>query len=228
MKRGRSPVGQIQPVILCGGSGTRLWPVSRQLYPKQLQPLVSSRSMLQETVGRVRSGAKFERPLVICNEEHRFVVAEQLREARIKPRAIVLEPMGRNTAPAAAVAAIIAAKTDPNTVLLILPSDHVINRPRRFQTAIATAAAAARAGHIVTFGIQPDGPETGYGYIRRGAKLASAAGCFRIDQFIEKPNRISAEKLLADGDALWNSGMFMASAKTLLGEFQREKAEERV
>lgn len=221
MKRRRSSAGLIQPVILCGGSGTRLWPLSRQLYPKQLQSLVSSRSMLQETIGRVRSGAKFDRPLVVCNEEHRFVVAEQLREARIKPRAIVLEPVGRNTAPAAAVAAIMAAKTDPDAVLLILPSDHVINRPRRFQSAIAAAAEAARAGHIVTFGIQPGGPETGYGYIRRGAKLPGTAGCFQIDRFIEKPGRKSAEKLLAGGDAHWNSGMFVASAKTLLRELKR-------
>lgn len=177
--------------------------------------------MLQETVGRVRNSARFDPPLIICNDEHRFLIAEQLRESRIRPHAIVLEPTGRNTAPAAAVAAIIAAETDPEAVLLLLPSDHVIGRPRRFQTAIDTAARAARAGHLVTFGIEPTGPETGYGYIRQGAKLRGGSGCFRVECFIEKPDQKFAEKLLADGDTYWNSGMFAIGARTLLEELQR-------
>lgn len=177
--------------------------------------------MLQETAGRVRNRNRFQPPIIICNEEHRFLIAEQLRESRIRPGSIVLEPTGRNTAPAAAAAAIMAVEADPHAVLLLLPSDHVIGRPRRFQTAIDAAAKAARAGHLVTFGIQPAGPETGYGYIRHGAKLRGGSGCFRVESFIEKPDRKFAEKLLADGDAYWNSGMFVISAKTLLQEFQR-------
>lgn len=221
MKQPRPSPTRIQPVILCGGAGTRLWPLSRRLYPKQLLPLTSSRSMLQETVGRVRNRDRFRPPLIICNEEHRFVIAEQLRDSHVRPRAIVLEPTGRNTAPAAAVAALIATETDPDAVLFLLPSDHVIGRPRRFQAAIAAAAKAARSGHLVTFGIEPTEPATGYGYIRRGAKLRGGSGCFRVDSFIEKPDRKFAEKLLAAGDTYWNSGMFMISAKTLLEEFQR-------
>ncbi len=177
--------------------------------------------MLQETARRVRPGDRFHPPLVICNEEQRFLIAEQLRESGIEPRSIVLEPMGRNTGPAAAVAALMALENDPNAVLLLLPSDHVIGRPRRFQAAIDSAAKAARSGNLVTFGMEPDGPETGYGYIRRGAKLRGGSGCFRVDRFIEKPNRKSAEKLLADGDVYWNSGMFVISAKVLLEEFER-------
>lgn len=176
--------------------------------------------MLQETAGRVRNRNRFQPPIIICNEEHRFLIAEQLREIRIEPRAIVLEPTGRNTAPAAAVTAIMAAETDPNAVLLLLPSDHVIGRPRRFQTAIDAAAKAAGAGHLVTFGIEPTGPATGYGYIRRGARLRGG-GCFRVDRFIEKPDRKTAEALLADGDTYWNSGMFAIGAKTLLAELRR-------
>jgi mannose-1-phosphate guanylyltransferase/mannose-1-phosphate guanylyltransferase/mannose-6-phosphate isomerase len=220
MQRRRPQKGRIQPVILCGGAGTRLWPLSRRHFPKQLQPLVSSRSMLQETAARVRNGTRFLPPIVICNEEHRFLIAEQLRECRVRPQAIVLEPSGRNTAPAAAVAAIMAAEADPDSVLLILPSDHVIGRPRRFQTAIEAAARVARAGHLVTFGIKPSGPATGYGYIRRGAKLRNRE-CFRVDHFIEKPDRQTAEKLLADGDTYWNSGMFVMSAAKLLREIER-------
>ena len=169
----------------------------------------------------MRAPTRFEPPVVICNEEHRFLIAEQLRDSGVRPRAIVLEPEGRNTAPAAAVAALMAATTDPGAILLLLPSDHVIKRPRRFQTAIDAAATAARAGHLVTFGILPDGPETGYGYIRRGARIRGRSGCYRVDRFIEKPNRKNAEKLLAGGDTYWNSGMFAVAAKTLLAEFKR-------
>lgn len=176
--------------------------------------------MLQETARRVRPGARFHAPIVICNEEHRFLIAEQLRDDGTRPSSIVLEPMGRNTAPAAAVAAILAADADPKAILLLLPSDHVIGRPRRFQAAVDAAAKAARSGNVVTFGMQPTGPETGYGYIRSGAKLRGGSGGFKVDQFIEKPNLRAAEKLIADDDTYWNSGMFMVSAKTLLEEFK--------
>ncbi len=208
----------IHPVVLSGGSGTRLWPLSRAAYPKQLMPLVGERSLLQETIHRVDDARQFAGPVLICNDEHRFLVAEQLRELGCKPEAIVLEPIGRNTAPAVAVAALMA---QPDSVLLILPSDHHIVDAATFRTAIAVAAKAAEAGSLVTFGIKPTTPETGYGYIRRGAALASTKGAYKVAAFVEKPDAPTAEKYLAAGDYLWNSGMFVFRADRFLEELAK-------
>src|SRR5215470_5005844 len=163
----------IRPIILSGGSGTRLWPLSRAAYPKQLMPLVGKESLLQETVLRVSDPALFGAPWLICNDEHRFLVAEQFRALGVKPAAIVLEPAARNTAPAVAAAALMA---EPDSLLIILPSDHYIRDVEAFHAAVGQAATAAEAGALVTFGITPHAPETGYGYIRRGAALPEAPG----------------------------------------------------
>src|SRR5258708_4909306 len=159
----------IVPAILSGGSGTRLWPMSRTLYPKQLLALMGAESLLQQTAHRIAGRAGFAPPLIIANEEHRFIIAEQLLEIDIQPQALVLEPLGRNTAPAAAVAALRIAESEPNALMLAMPSGHVIGDPAAFHAAIARAAEAARAGFLVTFGITPERAETGYGYIAAGA-----------------------------------------------------------
>ena len=212
------------PVILSGGSGTRLWPLSRELYPKQLLPLVGKGTMLQETLARVSGVADVAAPIVVCNESHRFLVAEQLLEAGIRPHSILLEPVGRNTAPAIAVAAMAAvADLPPSTaasadpVLLILPADHVIQDVAAFQAAIAVGRAAAEQGKLVTFGVVPTKPETGYGYIRRNP---GAGPAFAIAQFVEKPDRATAERYQQSGEYFWNSGMFMFRAGTVLDELR--------
>ena len=210
----------IHPVILSGGAGSRLWPLSRRLYPKQLLPLAGGRTMIQDTADRFK-GEGFAPPIVICNQEHRFLIAEQLRERGIANARIVLEPVGRNTAPAAAVAALLSAKTDPDAIVLLVPSDHVIRDVAAFKKAVDAALPAARAGALVTFGIKPSAPETGYGYIARGEALSGAPGCFRVERFVEKPDRPTAERYLASGKHFWNSGMFLFSAKTLLTEMKR-------
>jgi mannose-1-phosphate guanylyltransferase/mannose-1-phosphate guanylyltransferase/mannose-6-phosphate isomerase len=216
---------KIHPVILSGGSGTRLWPMSRESYPKQLLPLTADRTLLQETAARVGNPARFAAPVVVCNESHRFIVAEQLRELAIRPRCIVLEPFGRNTAPAAAIAALTLAQEDPDALLLLLPSDHVIADVVAFQAAVSIAASAARDGALVTFGIKPDKPETGYGYIRRGAPLDGRSGCFSVGAFVEKPDLATARRYLEAGDYDWNSGMFLFSARTYLDELERLEPE---
>ncbi len=216
--------GLVYPVILSGGAGTRLWPMSRTLRPKQLLPLVSDRTMLQETMLRV-AGPDFAPPIVVCNEEHRFMIAEQVRALGVTPKAIVLEPVPRNTAPAITVAALMAAEADDAAVMLVLPSDHVIEDETGFHAALATARAAAAAGAMVTFGIPPSRPETGYGYIKRGRPLAGAAGCFRIERFVEKPDRATAEGYLASGEYAWNSGMFVLPAGGYLHEVGRLEPE---
>jgi mannose-1-phosphate guanylyltransferase/mannose-6-phosphate isomerase len=210
----------VHPVILSGGAGTRLWPLSRALKPKQLLPLVSERSMLQETLLRV-GGEGFAAPLVVCNEQHRFLIAEQLRELDITPRAIVLEPEGRNTAPAAVVAALLLSEVDPDAVMALLPSDHVVAAPERFRAALDVAVRAAADGALVTFGIPPERPETGYGYIRRGPAWDGLAGCWHIDRFVEKPDATTAEAYLASGEYAWNSGMFVLPVRSLLAEIER-------
>ncbi len=217
----------IHPVILSGGVGSRLWPLSRELYPKQLLPLVSANTLLQDTAARVAAPDLFAAPLVICNAAHRFIVAEQLREVDASPQTIVLEPEGRNTAPAAAVAAIILERRFGNALLMLLPSDHAIAEPTGFIEAVRTAAAAARAGALVTFGMMPDRPETGYGYIRKGGEWDgpgdAIAGCFRVARFVEKPEAAAAEVMVREGGWLWNSGMFLFSAQDYLAELDRHR-----
>jgi mannose-1-phosphate guanylyltransferase/mannose-6-phosphate isomerase len=208
----------IRPVILSGGSGTRLWPLSRAAYPKQLMPLLSERSLLQETVERVADPTTFAAPILVCNDEHRFLVAEQLRGLGRKVEAILLEPIARNTAPAAAAAALLAG---PEALILVLPSDHYIANKEKFLAAMDKAAKAAALGKLVTFGIAPTGPETGYGYIRKGAVLASAPGCHAVAAFVEKPDLATAERYLASGEYLWNGGMFLFRADRLLEELGR-------
>ena len=200
----------LQPVILSGGSGTRLWPLSREKYPKQLLPLVGDESLLQATAKRLDGLSAVTEPLVVCNEEHRFVVAEQIRQLD-RRAAILLEPVGRNTAPALTLAALWALRSaDP--VLVVMPADHVILETEKFQQAVRQAADLADAGMAVTFGITPDCPETGYGYIQRGAPLAETSGAFALKRFVEKPDRPTAQGYLASGDYFWNSGIFVVKA----------------
>jgi mannose-1-phosphate guanylyltransferase/mannose-6-phosphate isomerase len=217
----------LTPVILSGGAGTRLWPLSRELYPKQLLPLTGTRTMLQQTVLRL-DGLTTAAPVVVCNEAHRFLVAEQLRQLHITPKATVLEPFGRNTAPAIALAARAALKGlagDTNAVdpvLLVLPADHVIRDVAAFQQAVRDALAAAEAGQLVTFGVIPSSPETAYGYIQRGEPSGTA---FRIARFVEKPNSERAREFVQSGDYYWNSGMFVFRARRYLQELQRFQPE---
>lgn len=204
----------ILPVVLSGGSGTRLWPLSREKYPKQLLPLVGEQSMLQATVARLDGLADLGEPLLVCNEEHRFVVAEQLRLLGKKGKAL-LEPCGRNTAPALTLAALWARQQGANPVLVVMPADHVILDGEAFRAAVAHAVTLAAEGRAVTFGITPDCPETGYGYIQQGAALA-AGTAFELARFVEKPNRETAQSYLDSGDFLWNSGIFVMRADTWL------------
>jgi len=210
----------IHPVILSGGTGSRLWPLSRTLFPKQLLALAGEHSLIQDTVLRTQ-GAGFEAPLIICNTEHRFLIAEQMREAGVAPRAIVLEPMGRNTAPAAATAALMIAGVDPQSLILLMPADHIIQNRASFFTAVDKAARAAEQGQLVTFGITPSAPETGYGYIRRGAPLRGLADCFQVARFVEKPDAETAASYVASGEYDWNSGMFLFKAGLFLDELER-------
>ena len=206
----------LTPVILSGGAGTRLWPLSRELYPKQLLALTGKRTMLQQTALRLE-GLEAAPPVVVCNEAHRFLVAEQLRQLKIAPSAVVLEPFGRNTAPAIALAAHAALKADAKAdpLLLVLPADHVIRDVPVFQKAVRVALAAAQQGHLVTFGVVPHTPETGYGYIQRGAAVGDV---YRIARFVEKPSLASAQQFLKSGEFFWNSGMFLFSARRYLEE----------
>src|SRR5579871_346544 len=181
---------RIYPVVLSGGSGTRLWPMSRASLPKQLLALNGARTMIQDTVLRANV-AHAAPPILLCSEGHRFLVAEQMQAIGVAPRAIVLEPMGRNTAPAAAIAALIVSEEDPAGVVLLLPSDHVVTNQAAFEAAVGQAASAACQGHIVTFGIAPSGAETGYGYIQRGAALTK--GVDLVKRFAEKPDSATAQ-----------------------------------
>ncbi len=208
---------KIYPVILSGGAGTRLWPLSRAVMPKQLLPLVTDKTMLQETVLRVNGWPEVMAPLVVCGNEHRFLVAEQLREIGIKPLGILLEHVGRNTAPAVAAAAHYLRNIDPDAVMLVLPADHVIDNNGAFAAAVAKAARLVEGGALATFGIVPQAPETGYGYIRRGAD-AAVDSCFRVERFVEKPDQATAQAFLDDGRYYWNSGMFLFRAERYLAE----------
>ncbi len=213
----------IIPVVLSGGSGTRLWPLSRGLYPKQLLPLVTENTMLQDTLGRLDGMDDCSAPLIVCNEAHRFLVAEQLRQIDCTPSGIVLEPLGRNTAPAVAVAAmqlIITSDQDAHDlVMLVLPADHVIHDTDAFQKAVEAGYMQASNGKLVTFGIVPDQPETGYGYIKKGPSAGGTA-C-EVDEFVEKPDGATAAEYLTSGRYLWNSGMFMFRVNQYLEELEQ-------
>jgi len=195
--------------------------MSRALYPKQLLPLTSERTMLQETIGRVTDSTRFTAPILICNDDHRFLIAAQIQEMEgVSHGGILLEPAGRNTAPAVALAALHAMKNDPDAILLVLAADHQIRKTDAFLDAVDAAAKATRAGHLVTFGIQPDGPNTGYGYIKVGAQEITAS-VRDVAQFFEKPDEVTARKFLAEGGYRWNSGMFLFSAQRYLEELER-------
>ena len=211
----------IHPVILSGGSGTRLWPMSRTLYPKQLLSLLGQDSLLQRTVRRVADRQGFAAPLLVANEEHRFIIAEQLREIAAVPRALLLEPVGRNTAPAACIAALALTEAEPDLLMLVMPSDHTIGDLAAFADAVEGAATAARAGALVSFGITPQRAETGYGYIRRGSELDGAKGVFAVAEFVEKPGPEQAQAYVASGEHSWNSGMFLFPARVYLDELER-------
>jgi mannose-1-phosphate guanylyltransferase / mannose-6-phosphate isomerase len=210
-------VSVLIPVILSGGAGTRLWPLSREMYPKQLLALTGKHTMLQDTALRLGGIAGAEAPIVVCNEAHRFTVAEQIRALGGKASAILLEPAGRNTAPAVALAALQAQVIHPDATLVVAPADHVIRDARNFQAAAEVAARLAQDGKLITFGIVAHAPETGYGYIRRGDGDGPA---YPVAQFIEKPPLDVAAQFVASGDYYWNSGMFVFKAARYLAELE--------
>ena len=210
-------------MILSGGSGTRLWPLSRATYPKQYIHFFngSAGSLLGTTLHRLPAGEDFAAPIIVCNDDHRFLVADELRRAGVEPDAIVLEPVARNTAPAIAVAALYAARQDPDAILAVMPSDHLVADEPQFRAGVIDAAAIAATGKLVLFGIRPTEPHTGYGYIRRGDALPGADRGFVVEAFCEKPDRARAEEYLAAGSYLWNSGIFVLSARAFLKELAR-------
>ena len=215
----------ITPVLLCGGVGSRLWPVSRQGRPKQYLNLIGETSMLQQTLTRIEALAQSS-PIIVCNEEHRFLVAEQVRQLGLTSPTNILEPEGKNTAPAIALAAIAASASDSEVNLLVLPADHYVGKPTALIDAIEKAASAASQGKLVTFGLVPSRPETGYGYIRRGEALAIDVSV--LERFVEKPDQPTAEGYIASGDYVWNSGMFMFTAGQFLvslAKFQPKMAQ---
>ena len=210
----------ITPVLLCGGSGTRLWPLSRKSYPKQFVPLVGERTLFQASAERL-SGTEFAAPMVLTNSDFRFIVTEQLAEAGIDPAAILIEPEGRNTAPAVLAAALWLQKTDPDALMLVAPSDHVVPDAPAFRAAVEAGVPAAQAGQLVTFGIKPTHAETGYGYL----ELAEDPGDFearplKLDRFVEKPDADKAAEMVAAGTYLWNAGIFLFSVETILAAFE--------
>ncbi|MBI5658906.1 MAG: mannose-1-phosphate guanylyltransferase/mannose-6-phosphate isomerase [Nitrosomonadales bacterium] len=215
----------LYPVILSGGSGSRLWPMSRAALPKQFLPLVSERTLFQETLLRLEGLPDMAAPLLVCNDEHRFLAAEQLRDIGIRPLSLILEPVGRNTAPAVAVAALAAQADDAGAILLVLPADHLIRNVPAFHAAIQTARQLAQQDRLVTFGITPTGPATGFGYIERGASLQTGERSYAVARFVEKPDLDTAMRFMASGNFFWNSGMFVFKAATYLSELQRYRPE---
>ncbi|MFC1798910.1 mannose-1-phosphate guanylyltransferase/mannose-6-phosphate isomerase [Thermodesulfobacteriota bacterium] len=213
----------IVPVILAGGSGTRLWPLSREMHPKQLINLVDEKTMLQETILRLSGLENIGNPIIICNDSHRFIVAEQLREIEITTESILLEPTGRNTAPALAIAALKLISQGLDPLLLILPADHIIKDASAFHDALNSGKPFAQEGSLVTFGIVPEMAETGYGYIRKGDQLSGPGSTevFKIAEFVEKPDKNTAEEYFKSGLYCWNSGIFMFKASQVIGELKK-------
>jgi mannose-1-phosphate guanylyltransferase/mannose-6-phosphate isomerase len=208
---------KIHPVILSGGSGSRLWPLSREHYPKPLLPLTSERTLLQETACRLDGLADIGPAVYVCNEEHRFLVAEQIAELGKTPATIILEPEGRNTAPALTLAALFLAEEDPESMMFVMPADHVIRDGQAFFEAVAAGCPQATSGSLVTFGVVPDTAETGYGYIKRDGEVPGG-GVWKVAQFVEKPDEATAERYLAEGDYFWNSGIFLMRTDQWLKE----------
>ena len=209
----------LHPVVLSGGSGTRLWPLSRQNFPKQFLALVGERSLYQETVLRAATLAGAQAPVTVCSDDHRFMVGEQLQAIGVASGGILLEPVARNTAPAIALAALHVLKRDPDATLLVMPADHLIEDEAAFRAAVGHALVLADEGWLVTFGITPDYAETGYGYVERGEALGTAG--FRVASFVEKPDLATAERYVATGTYAWNSGMFLFRAQRYLDELAR-------
>lgn len=212
----------ILPVLLAGGNGSRLWPLSRTLMPKQFIRLTGEQTMLQQTLARTRN-LSATAPVVVCNNEHRFIVAEQAREANFELERIVLEPFGRNTAPAVALVAMAQRAKGEDPLLLVLPSDHLIDDTEKFVSLMKQGASVAEQGHLVTFGIVPSSPETGFGYIEAGQGLADNHNALHVSRFVEKPDRKTAEEFLAAGNFYWNSGMFMFHASVYLDELKQSR-----
>ena len=215
---------EITPVILCGGSGTRLWPLSRKSYPKQFAQIMGSESLLQACARRLSgdgAGIRFVPPIVVTNSDFRFVVTEQLLAARIDPGAILIEPEARNTAPAVLAAALHAAACNPDAILLVAPSDHMIPDDDAFKTAVADGLEAVEQGRLVTFGIAPEYPETGYGYLELSEMPDGSGSAVDLKQFVEKPDAETARRMLEAGNYLWNAGIFLFSAKDIIAAFEK-------
>ncbi len=210
----------LYPVILSGGSGSRLWPLSREYYPKPLLPLVSDMTLLQETANRLDALPDLGDAVYVCNEEHRFLLAEQVAQLGKSPSTIILEPEGRNTAPALTLAALYLVKRDPDAMMVVMPADHVMTEPQQFVEAVKQGRANAEDGSLVTFGVVPAGPETGYGYIKRAAEIEGSAA-YGVSRFVEKPDLQTAEQYVNDGNYYWNSGIFLMRADCWLAEIER-------
>lgn len=212
---------RIVPVLLSGGAGTRLWPLSRETHPKQLLSLLGERTLLQQTALRVNDPARFAKLMVVANVEHRFAIAEQLRAVGVEDPVMILEPFGRNTAAAIAVAAMVASESDPDAIILAMPVDHWVGNTTAFLAAVEAGSAAARDGKFALFGVKPTSPATGFGYIRIGERLPAAPGANNVAAFVEKPAQDVAERFVAAGDYAWNSGIFLLPVRSVLEELRR-------